>query len=329
MSQANQKDTGPVDRPHMRISPSPQAESQEEPHAVSEMIAREQRLRHALEERVKELNCLYSIAEAVDRSAGSLDELLSDIVGVLPESWQYPKITCARIVFEEREYTSNGFQRSAWRQAAGIRASGEDVGVVEVYYLTEMPTIDEGPFLKEERLLINAVAERTGKIIDRLRATQQLEIERNALQESNIAMRQLMGRIREEKAEIGAAVQSNVDKIILPIVDALDQSASAQQSRYLSLLRRNLEEIASPFADRLSRAFLSLTPMEIRICNMVRRNLTTKQIARLQGISPATVSHHREHIRRKLKLTSANVNLATYLHARMSQWEDIPETSGV
>ena len=58
-----------------------------------------------------------------------------------------------------------------------------------------MPIIDEGPFLKEERLLINAVAERTGRIIERIHTRQQLRVERTALEQSNIAMRQLMARI--------------------------------------------------------------------------------------------------------------------------------------
>ena len=282
-----------------------------------------------LGERVKELNCLYGISKIIEDGDVTEEETVRKMLAIIPPAWQYPEVTCARTVIGEREFRTNNFMESAWMLSAPITVSGSAMGRIDVGYREEMPEEDEGPFLKEERLLINAVAERTGKIIDRLRATQQLEIERNALQESNIAMRQLMGRIREEKAEIGAAVQSNVDKIVLPIVDALDQGASAQQSRYLSLLRRNLEEIASPFADRLSRAFLSLTPMEIRICNMVRRNLTTKQIARLQGISPATVSHHREHIRRKLKLTSANINLATYLDARMSQGEGVPASCGL
>ena len=140
-------------------------------------------------------------------------------------------------------------------------------------------------------------------------------------------MRQLMARIHEEKSEIGAAVQSNVDKIILPIVDALEEIVSAQQKGYMSLLRRNLEEIASPFADRLTKAFMCLTPVEVRICNMIRRNLATKEIARIQSISPTTVSHHREHIRRKLRLTNKNVNLTTYLNAVMSDHTQPQQTS--
>ena len=286
--------------------------------AGSGASAEQERIQHALRERVKELNCLYGITEAIDRCGDSLDELLQEIVSGLPGSWHYPDITCARIVLGEREYTTMDSERSPWRQAAEIQVSAESAGVVEVYYLAEMPVLDEGPFLKEERLLINAVAERTGKIIERIRAKQQLQVERAALEQSNIALRQVMARIHEEKAEIGKALQSNVDKIILPILDAVESDASPQQRGYLSLLRHNLQEIVSPFSNQLAKAFMGLTPAEIRICDMVRRGLTTKEIARLQSISSATVSRHREHIRRKLELTNKDVNLTTYLNTFMA-----------
>lgn len=291
------------------------AELEEQLRDAAAMRARHEQTEHALGERMKELNCLYRIAEAVDRCADSVERLLQEIVNGLPDSWQYPDTTCARIVFGECEYTTAGFQRSPWQQSMEFHVSGKQAGVVEVYYLSEMPILDEGPFLKEERLLINAVAERTGKIIERINAKQQLKVERSALEQSNVAMRELMARIQEEKAEIGKAIQSNVAKIIMPIVDAVEIAASPQQKGYLSLLRHNLEDIVSPFIDQLARAFTSLTPAEIRVCDRIRRGLSTKEIARLQTISTTTVRHHREHIRHKLGLTNKNVNLMTYLNA--------------
>ena len=53
----------------------------------------------ALRERIKELNCLYAIAQLADRCGNSLDELLNGVVRIIPPSWQYPEATCARITF--------------------------------------------------------------------------------------------------------------------------------------------------------------------------------------------------------------------------------------
>ena len=274
---------------------------------------------HALTERVKELNCLYGISRTVDHCGGSLDRLLQGTVDLLPASWQYPEVTCARITFEQRQYATANFKTSRWKQVARIDVGGKQAGTVEVYYLRKRPACDEGPFLKEERLLIDAVAERMGRATERMRAQQQLEVERAALRNMNIALREVLSRVQQEKMEVGRAVQANVDKIIVPILDALEAEGSAERRGYISLLRRNLEEIAGPFAQTLSKTFMSLTPMEVRVCDMLRRGLSTKEIARLRRVSAATVARHREHIRHKLGLTNTDVNLATYLHTFMSE----------
>jgi DNA-binding CsgD family transcriptional regulator len=62
-----------------------------------------------------------------------------------------------------------------------------------------------------------------------------------------------------------------------------------------------------------------LTPVEVQTCNMIKNGLSTKEIAKLRGISPATVSRHREHIRKKLGITNKKVNLATYLNVLMAE----------
>jgi len=85
-------------------------------------------------------------------------------------------------------------------------------------------------------------------------------------------------------------------------------------------MKTNLDEITSPFIRHLSSSYYSLTPAEIAICNMIRNGLRTKEIARMRGISIATVNRHRENIRHKLEITNSNVNLATYLQSGM--WEE-------
>jgi PAS domain S-box-containing protein len=129
---------------------------------------------HQLGERVKELNCLYGISQLVEKSGISLDEILQGTVHLIPPSWQYPEITCARIILEDREFRTDNFQETPWRQAQDIEVHGNRAGGVEVIYLQERPTIDEGPFLKEERSLVNAVAALVSKIVERMRAEEAL-----------------------------------------------------------------------------------------------------------------------------------------------------------
>jgi len=278
----------------------------------------------ALHERIKELNCLYGVSQLAERYLYSLDDLLQELVKFLPYSWQYPEITCARILFKGKTYTSNKFQVTNWRQSSRIYMYHEAVGEVGIFYLEECPPAGEGPFLKEERALLDAVAEQIGTIATRISAdlelqetNRQLALEREALQESNTALRTVLARIEQEKQEIYHEIKMNVDKILMPILYALTSQLTPAQKKYVEMLQTNLEEITSPFISQLSLSYHSMTPTEIAICNMIRNGMRTKEIAEMRGVSEATINRHREKIRRKLKLTNQDVNLATFLQSSM------------
>lgn len=280
----------------------------------------------ALRERIKELNCLYGVSQLAERHLYSLDDLLQELVNFLPYSWQYPEITCARILFKGKTYTSDRFKVTDWRQSSRLYMYHEAVGECDIFYLEECPPADEGPFLKEERALLDAVAEQIGNIATRISAdlelqetNRQLTLERQALQESNTALRVVLARIEQEKEEIQQDIKTNVEKILIPILEALALQLPPAQLNYVGMLRTNLEEITSPFIGHLSSSYRSLTPTEITICNMIRNGARTKEIAQMRGVSVSTINRHREHIRRKLNITNSDTNLATYLESSM--WE--------
>jgi DNA-binding CsgD family transcriptional regulator len=276
----------------------------------------------ALRERIKELNCLYGIARLAERYYDSMDDFLKYLVDFLPPSWQYPEITCARIVFEDRTYRSKNFKVTKWRQSSRIIVYNEPVGEVTVFYLEERPAADEGPFLKEERVLIDEVSQRIGAIAIRIAAekelqeiNKQLSLERTALQEANAALRMVLAKIEEEKQRIYKDMQANIEKVIMPILNVLALEVPKAQRKYVEILKNNLDEITSPFISRFLYKFQSLTPTEISICNLIRNGMRNKEIAELRGVSTATINRHREHIRRKLKITNSDINLTTYLQS--------------
>ncbi len=129
---------------------------------------------YTLGERVKELNCLYSISKLVEEGEITLEEIFQGVVDLIHPSWQYPEITCARIIIDKKEYRTDNFKETKWKQTTDILVKGEKIGSLVVCYLEEKPEIDEGPFLKEERNLINAIVERLGKIIERKRGEETL-----------------------------------------------------------------------------------------------------------------------------------------------------------
>ena len=124
----------------------------------------------ALRERVKELTCLYSLAQLAERPGITLEGILQGIAELLPPSWQYPEITAARITLDGSCYGTPQFREGPQEQSADILVDGRRRGSVDVVYLDETPELDEGPFLKEERSLIDAVARQIALIIERRQA---------------------------------------------------------------------------------------------------------------------------------------------------------------
>jgi PAS domain S-box-containing protein len=128
---------------------------------------KELNLVHELAERNKELECLYELASLVEKPGISLDGILQGIPCLLSKAYQYPSITCSRIILEDIEFQTDNFKESPWKQYADMTLDGKKIGELEVFYLEEKPLLDEGPFLNEERRLIDAVAERITRIFER------------------------------------------------------------------------------------------------------------------------------------------------------------------
>jgi signal transduction histidine kinase len=124
----------------------------------------------ALTERVKELTCLYGIAQIAGQPGISLEETIQGIVELLPPAWQYPETAFARIILDGVSYKTQGFRECRQKQTAEIIVSGMSRGVIEMVYIEEKPILDEGPFLKEERNLIDAVARQVALAIERKQA---------------------------------------------------------------------------------------------------------------------------------------------------------------
>ena len=115
-----------------------------------------------LQERAKELNCLYQVEEALSTHDATIEEMCTRIVEAIPPGWQYPEVCVARIVLQGNNIDSIGFVETKWVQKADIMVGDVKMGEIQVYYTREMPQWDHGPFLKEEAKLIQTIADRIG-----------------------------------------------------------------------------------------------------------------------------------------------------------------------
>jgi PAS domain S-box-containing protein len=176
-----------------------------------------ERLLHDMGERVNELQCMYGVAESI-RERKSLEEIFQDVVAFIPAGWGHPEIARGKVRFEDQEFVSEPFEETRWKQSSDIMIGGQTRGAVEVYYLEERPEMDEGPFLTEERNLINGIARALSEAVE-LRQAQEalstgnemlveaLEREKRMSMELEATMEQFMAARKEAEAATEAKSQ--------------------------------------------------------------------------------------------------------------------------
>jgi PAS domain S-box-containing protein len=172
-------------------------------------ITERKQIEDSLKERVKELQCLYSITEISERPGMTLEKLFQEAVNLIPPGWQYPEITGSRITFGEKIFKADNFKKTKWLQKADIHVKNESVGTVEICYLKEKPDKFEGPFLKEERDLINAIAKQFGGYIQSYQAKEK-EVHLNTVLRSIRNVNQLITKEKDLNKLIKGACENLV-----------------------------------------------------------------------------------------------------------------------
>lgn len=127
----------------------------------------------ALRERVKELSCLYHINRALEGAIGPPDAVFQYIVELIPPAWQYPEIASACIVLDGRRYETPGFEEGCHEQTSEVTVDGKHRGTVSVVYREARPALDEGPFLRDERSLLDAIARQIAVIVEHREAEEE------------------------------------------------------------------------------------------------------------------------------------------------------------
>ena len=120
----------------------------------------------ALRERARELRCIYSVSAALSRRDEPPQVVFRWVLDAIPPAWQYPTDTTARIEYLGRTHALPDFIDTPWRLRSPISVWRTSVGAIEVHYKEEKPTAWEGPFLREERELLDNMAHRIGEYLE-------------------------------------------------------------------------------------------------------------------------------------------------------------------
>ena len=149
---------------------------------------------------------------------------------------------------------------------------------------------------------------------DSLKRTEtELVSQKKALEEKNIALKELIAQIGLEQKEFKDRVLANIEQVVLPSLERVRLNKGNE--KYIEQYRTVLENIASSFGQKISSLRVKLSPREIEVCNFVKNGLTNKEIAHLLNIALHTVEKHRRTARKKLGLTHKGINLHTYLNS--------------
>lgn len=193
-----------------------------------------QRAKRDLRERVKELTCLYGIMQIAVRPNLSLEELLQNIVNLLPPAMQHPEFAVGRIILDHRPYTTTNFHESPRKLSADIVVNGKRRGAVEIAYLENTPPSELGLFLNEERSLIEAVANHVELIVERRQA------------ESDKARLQYQLQHADRLATIGQLAAGVAHELNEPLANILGFAQLARKSPGLpAQTEQDIEKIVS------------------------------------------------------------------------------------
>ena len=117
--------------------------------------------------RIRELNCLYEISSFQKGNDFSLDGILQEMVDFIPPACQYPEITCARIVLDGYEFTTENFLDTGWKQSFSITVHGKKIGILEICHLEKKPDLGKDLLLEEEKSLLAAISESIARLVER------------------------------------------------------------------------------------------------------------------------------------------------------------------
>jgi PAS domain S-box-containing protein len=175
----------------------------------------------------------------------------------------------------------------------------------------DTPLSGKRPTLEIVKMLEEIVEIATQQIRE-IKILEKLNRGHKELQEKNVALREILGHIEEEKRVIKKQVAENIDQVLLPALKKVGKPDGSVNPFYLELIDSGLKDLAET-SGGLLRIYSSLSPREVEVCNMIKQGATTKEISTELYITVGTVKRHRETIRKKLGIKNKEINLSTFL----------------
>lgn len=188
-----------------------------------------QELMAHLAEKNKELNCLYDVSKLISDEHNSIESILQEATDLIPLSWYYPEIACAKITCTFGNFFSSNFEESEWEISAPIKANDGNEGVISVFYKEETPPRQDGPFSFEERNLIDTLGELLGNMLNVKGAEQ--KIIATIMNTEDRERKRISKEVHDSLGQTLSAIALNMDKVNQEI----SVLSEKQQDRFTNL----------------------------------------------------------------------------------------------
>lgn len=121
-------------------------------------------IQDSLNERKKELNCIYNVDEILKDFDTPLHEVLTNLVTAIPEGWRYEDICRVKISVYDLEVSKDDFKRTELKQSSLLYVDGQKVGEIVLCYIKPIRA-EKGVFLSEENRLFQTIVEKISQYL--------------------------------------------------------------------------------------------------------------------------------------------------------------------
>jgi len=125
-----------------------------------------------LDERTKELNCIYQVDETLNDFDSEIDTVLNKVIEIIPNGWRFTDICKARIVYNNLELYSEGYKDTELKLSSNILIDNKSIGEISIVYIKPIKT-EKRIFLSEEVILLSTIASKLSNyfLLKRMRQT--------------------------------------------------------------------------------------------------------------------------------------------------------------
>ncbi|MEX2334292.1 MAG: ATP-binding protein [Pseudohongiella sp.] len=238
--------------------------------AMEQRAAYQQQLR----ERIKEQHCLYAILQVTTDDKRSVTEVCRETVQLIPTGMQYEDAAMARIHLADQVFASSNWTDASARIISPIRVADKEAGQVEVAYARRLPDQPggEGPFLVEERTLLDSIAMHLARML------QDRQVRENLARNQRLqAVGELTGGIAHDFNNLLTVIQGNAELLeeqyrerdtdtaeLAGMINTAAHRAAELTRRLLAFSRRQALEPRSTDVNQLIREMRQLLERTLR-----------------------------------------------------------------